>query len=93
MQFPVDYTRLSPQQRRVVRTAYINQQGGKCTFCGEQLSNEPHVNVTSKPLNMDLFPKEFLKWPIHLDHDHYTDMTRGAVHAYCNGVLFQYFGG
>ena len=33
-----------------------------------------------------------LAHPIHLQHNHSTDMTEGAVHAYCNCVLWQYEG-
>jgi hypothetical protein len=33
-----------------------------------------------------------LKSPIHLQHDHDTGLTEGAVHAYCNAVLWQYEG-
>jgi len=29
---------------------------------------------------------------MHLHHNHETDMTEGAVHAYCNAVLWQYEG-
>jgi hypothetical protein len=29
---------------------------------------------------------------IHLQHCHKTNMTEGAVHAYCNAVLWQYEG-
>ena len=28
--------------------------------------------------------------PIHLHHDHDTDLTIGAVHAYCNAILWEY---
>lgn len=52
----------------------------------------PPEKITSKPINWKLFPKEFLKNPIHLHHSHDTDMTLGAVHAYCNAVLWQYHG-
>jgi hypothetical protein len=39
---------------------------------------------------LSLFPKNFLKWPVHLHHSHDTGMTIGAVHSYCNAVLWQY---
>ena len=34
----------------------------------------------------------FFKWPVHLHHCHDTGMTTGAVHCYCNAVLWQYPG-
>jgi hypothetical protein len=39
-----------------------------------------------------LFPPNFLKYPVHLQHNHDTDMTEGAVHARCNAVMWQYHG-
>jgi hypothetical protein len=48
--------------------------------------------VTSKPINWKLFPENFLMYPVHLQHDHNTNLTEGAVHAYCNAVLWQYEG-
>ena len=39
-----------------------------------------------------LFPAFFLSHPIHLQHNHETNMTEGAVHARCNAVLWQYEG-
>ena len=41
-------------------------------------------------INWKLFPKFFLVHPIHLQHNHETNMTEGAVHAYCNAVMWQY---
>ena len=43
-------------------------------------------------INYRLFPPGFLKNPIHLQHDHDTNMTEGAVHAKCNAVLWEYYG-
>jgi hypothetical protein len=37
-----------------------------------------------------LFPELFLKYPVHLHHSHVTGLTIGAVHAYCNAVLWVY---
>lgn len=34
--------------------------------------------------------KNFLQHPIHLQHNHTTGMTEGAVHNYCNAVMWQY---
>ena len=40
----------------------------------------------------DLFPPNFLKYKVHLQHNHSTGMTEGAVHALCNAVMWQYEG-
>lgn len=89
---PVEYSSLSYRERRLVREQYIVEQGGKCHYCGESLDSSPRADVLAKPLNMRLFPENFLKYPVHLHHCHDSDLTIGAVHAYCNGVLWQYEG-
>jgi hypothetical protein len=89
---PQDYTKLSPYKKRLVREAYIEKQLGKCPHCGGRLNEKPPQEITDLELDMRLFPPNFLKYPIHLHHDHGTGLTIGAVHAYCNGVLFQYYG-
>lgn len=33
-----------------------------------------------------------LRYPVHLQHNHDTGMTEGAVHARCNAVMWQYLG-
>ena len=87
---PIDYTELEPQERREVREQYIKEQKGLCAYCGESLENEAPKKVTNKKIDWSLFPHNFLKYPIHLQHDHDTGMTEGAVHNYCNAVLWQY---
>ena len=87
---PVDYTQLDWQTRREVREQYAVEQKGLCMFCQEPLDWEPSKDVKEKQINWDLFPPNFLKYPIHLQHSHSTGMTEGAVHAYCNAVLWQY---
>jgi hypothetical protein len=87
MKLPVNYNQLTWQQRRAVRQAYVKKQNGKCMYCGESLSVKP---TQDKVINWDLFPPNFLKYPIHLQHDHETGLTEGAVHAYCNAVMWQY---
>jgi len=89
---PVDYTKLVWYDRKAVREQYITEQDNKCMYCGNKLTEEPPIEVTNKRINWDLFPENFLKHPIHLQHDHNTGMTEGAVHAYCNAVLWQYEG-
>jgi hypothetical protein len=92
MNLPVDYTKLSPQQRRQVRLQYIAEQDNKCMYCGESLDEPAPERITSMPIIWKLFPPNFLQYPIHLQHCHKTGMTEGAVHNYCNAVLWQYEG-
>jgi hypothetical protein len=90
MKLPVDYTAIDGKQRRLVREAYIKEQDGKCMYCDEPLDGNPPEAVTNKKIDLGLFPPNFLTHPIHLQHNHDTGMTEGAVHAYCNAVLWQY---
>ena len=87
---PVDYTKLHWTERRDVRNQYINEQEYKCMHCGGNLFKEPPAFILNKSINWGLFPEGFLKYPIHLQHNHDTGMTEGAVHAYCNAVLWEY---
>lgn len=90
MNLPQPYKQLSPEQRREARTAYADLQNGLCWHCKEPLAGDPRHDVKSLKLDMCRFPKDFLKWPVHLHHSHDDGLTIGAVHAKCNGVLFQY---
>jgi hypothetical protein len=92
MDLPVDYTKLKPYEKRGVRLAYIAAQDNKCWHCKGDLDEEPPQEVLDKHIRLDVFPPGFLKNPIHLHHDHNTDMTIGAVHAYCNAVLWEWYG-
>jgi len=92
MKLPVNYDELTPARRREVRNRYISLQDGKCLYCGESLSVVAPERITKKPLKLYLFPPGFLKHPIHLQHNHSTGMTEGAVHNYCNAVMWQYEG-
>lgn len=91
-ELPVNYDELTPKQRKEVREQYIAEQKWKCWFCGKHLEDEPHHAVVEKKINWELFPVGFMRHPIHLQHDHETGMTEGAVHAMCNAVLWQYHG-
>jgi hypothetical protein len=91
-ELPQDYTQLKPWQRREVREQYIREQGGLCYYCRQPLSGKPPEEVARKPVDWKLFPPNFLKYPVHLQHDHQTGLTEGAVHAYCNAVMWQYEG-
>ena len=87
---PLDYTKLHWKERKKVREQYIKEQNNKCIYCKSELSKNPPKEITNKPINLDLFPSNFLDYPIHLQHNHVTGMTEGAIHAYCNAVLWQY---
>jgi hypothetical protein len=89
---PLDYTKLTPQQRREVRQQYVKEQKNVCHYCGEDLRKEPSKRVKEKSVDWKLFPSNFLQYPIHLQHNHRTGMTEGAVHSYCNAVMWQYEG-
>ena len=92
MKLPVVYHDTPPSERRIVREEYVRRQDGKCWYCKEPLHQLPPESIMSKKINMRLFPTNFLKHPIHLQHNHETGLTEGAVHARCNAVLWQYEG-
>jgi len=87
---PTDYTKLHWTKKREVRNQYIEEQKGLCMYCKSKLSEKVPDKILQKKINWRLFPKNFLKYPIHLQHSHKTNMTEGAVHAYCNAVMWQY---
>ena len=89
---PTFYSSLTPAAKRLVREQYVSEQNGMCMFCNMALSGPPSADVKSKKVNWKLFPPNFTKYPIHLQHDHSTDLTEGAVHALCNAVMWQYHG-
>lgn len=89
---PVGYTSLNWKERKEVREQYIEEQNNLCMYCGNNLKEDPPTEITDKKINWNIFPPNFLQHPIHLQHDHNTGMTEGAVHAYCNAVLWQYDG-
>jgi hypothetical protein len=91
---PAVYSTLGADRRIAVRERYIELQNGRCCHCFALLAGEPAAAVLAKKVNWRRFPRgaKFLTHPIHLHHDHKTDLTIGAVHAYCNAVLWQYHG-
>lgn len=89
---PVNYTKLTWQERRAVREQYTKQQNGLCYFCKGDLYDKPPESITEKPIEWRLFPPNFLRYPIHLHHCHKTNMTIGAVHSHCNAYLWYYLG-
>jgi len=92
MFLPVDYNSINSQQRKAVREEYLKLQEGLCCHCGARLDRVPHPSVMKLPIDRHLFPRNFFKYPVHLHHNHDTGMTIGAVHCYCNAVLWQYHG-
>lgn len=89
---PKYYSQLTPAERRQVRLQYIEEQEHECWHCHSNIHEEPPKAILEKRINWSEFPKGFLNNPIHLHHNHNTDFTIGAVHAYCNAVLWDYFG-
>lgn len=89
MQLPADYAKLNSKQRKLVREEYTQLQDGLCFYCREELDGAPAERVLSIPINWKLFPQGFLNNPIHLQHSHRTGLTEGAVHAYCNAIMWQ----
>jgi hypothetical protein len=92
MQLPVNYNEIPVDERRLVREEYVRVQEGKCHHCGNPLDGDATMEVLGKRIDARLFPKNFFRWPVHLHHDHKTGMTIGAVHSYCNAVLWQHHG-
>lgn len=87
---PMDYRKLTWQERKAVREQYIKEQNGECFYCGSSLETEAPKDILDLPVDWSLFPENFLQYPVHLQHDHKTGMTEGAVHNYCNAVMWQY---
>jgi hypothetical protein len=86
---PVYYDKLTQRERASVRAQYVREQEGLCYHCKQELNLSPNM---IKSIDWHLFPKGFLNHPVHLHHRHDTGLTLGAVHAYCNAVLWQYHG-
>ena len=89
---PVNYTELHWSERKLVREQYVEEQNHICPYCGFSLDDPPPKKITDFKINWNLFPPDFLKHPIHLQHNHITGMTECAVHNYCNAVMWQYEG-
>ena len=92
MKLPVLYDSLGPKEKKRVREEYISRQGGLCMFCKYNIKEKPPEHILETKINTTLFPNNFFKYPIHLQHDHNTGWTEGAVHAYCNAIMWQYLG-
>lgn len=92
MQLPTMYNGLGPHEKRPVRERYQDLQNGLCYHCNAPLLGPPTKEVTDRSVDVTLFPARFFDSPVHLHHSHDTGLTLGAVHAYCNAVLWQYYG-
>lgn len=90
LELPVDYTLIPRDERYIVRDQYVSQQKNMCYHCGYTLSLSPPEIIRMQKVDPGLYPPGFFDNPIHLHHDHNTDLTLGAVHAYCNAVLWEY---
>ena len=88
---PAMYDELTPSQRRAVREQYARLQGGGCAFCGVHLYEQPPQELKDLPIDWDLFPEGFLDYPVHLQHNHDTGLTEGAVHSFCNAFMWNYY--
>lgn len=89
---PVPYSPLTFEEKRAVREQYVTQQRALCRYCGAPIFLPPPHYLFLTPVDGRLFPKGFFAHPVHLHHDHGTDLTIGAVHSYCNAILWQYHG-
>ena len=90
MKLPARYDKLTSYQRRKVREQYVDEQNGLCWACYGDLKEKPTDVMDRYSVDLRLFPPGFLKYPVHLQHNHDTGLTEGAVHSYCNAVLWQY---
>lgn len=87
---PVSYSSLNPRLRKAVRLQYVKKQNNRCFYCNEKLESPPPNGVLALVIHKDLFPEGFFDYPVHLHHNHNTDLTIGAVHAWCNAVLWEH---
>lgn len=92
MELPTRYSLIKPNEKWKVRQRYSFLQKGMCAHCSSPLGSAPPDFIQEKSIDWDLFPSNFLSHPVHLHHDHKTDMTIGTVHAKCNAILWQYHG-
>ncbi len=89
---PQNYDKLNSHQRKDLREEYVKDQKGKCAHCGGDLDRPPRSEVRSQKVTEKFYPPGFFRYLVHLHHNHVTGMTIGAVHAYCNAVLWEYHG-
>lgn len=87
---PANYNSLSSKDKARVRRMYVSLQEGLCWHCKSSLFEPPPKNILAKKITKSLFPMGFFRCNIHLHHSHKTGKTLGAVHSYCNAVLWEY---
>jgi len=87
---PVKYKDIPWNEKWIVREQYIQLQKRICMYCDCELDMNPPPKILNKKIDWSRFPDNFRKSPIHLQHCHKTGMTEGAVHMYCNAVMWQY---
>jgi hypothetical protein len=92
VKLPVNYNNIDFKERRKVREEYIRLQAGMCYYCGAPLTGPPTDETLEKRIKKQLYPEGFFNWPVHLHHNHITGMTIGAVHCYCNAVMWEWCG-
>ena len=92
MCLPINYNNLHYTDRRKVREEYVRRQNGLCYYCKSPLTGPASGDVLKKHITKRIFPENFFTWPVHLHHHHGTGMTIGAVHNYCNAVLWEHDG-
>lgn len=89
---PVSYSALTREERPLVRARYTRLQDGLCWHCENPLDLPPPYHAQHDLIDWRRFPIGFQNYPVHLHHDHSTDLTIGSVHALCNAVLWQFHG-
>jgi hypothetical protein len=89
-ELPTDYTKLDWRkgETKAVREQYVKLQGGVCYWCKSLLKYDPPDGIMDESIDWGLFPKGFQDSPVHLQHNHDTNMTEGAVHMRCNAVMW-----
>jgi hypothetical protein len=97
MRGPIDYSSASAFERRIRREQYVADQGGRCWHCTFALDTDPPEDFREQwpiaaELDRGVFPAGFLNYPVHLHHDHDSGQSIGAVHAYCNAILWVHHG-
>lgn len=85
---PVKYDSLDGTNKWIIRGEYAKRQKNICYECGENLSDPPAQYIIDHNIRWGRFPPNFLKYPVHLHHDHKTGLTIGVTHARCNAYLF-----
>lgn len=90
MDLPVNYEKCSRNMRRKVREEYVRLQDGNCYYCSAPLDGMPAPAIAIKKITKSLYPTGFFNHPVHLHHNHDTEMTIGAIHCHCNAVLWEY---